>query len=210
MITILNLSRRTGGINDAVCDLLCAGLAARDLPAHYIKARDLTIQFCTNCRACMKPPGNALGPCHLNDDMGPLLASLLQSKTIILAAPINCYDLPSILRVIIERMSVFCHWPEESYSPTVRKLAKNINGILITTSAMPGPMVPLTTQARKTFRLFAKPIGIKRKSYFHLGFKGRKGDMALTAKDRGIVQKIITSLAGPACTPAAPKDVVAP
>jgi multimeric flavodoxin WrbA len=195
VITILNLSRRANGINDAVCDLLCAGLLEKNIVAQQVRSRDLTIQFCTNCRTCMKPPGDALGPCHLVDDMATLLTSLMHSQTIILSAPINCYDLPSILRVIIERLGVYCYWPDESYSPKVRLAQKNINGILITTSAMPGLMVPITTRARKTFRLFAKPIGIKRIKYFHLGFKGRKVDMTLTERDLSIVQKIIRSVA---------------
>jgi hypothetical protein len=61
-------------------------------------------------------------------------------------------------------------------------------GILITTSAMPGIMVPLTTGARKSFRLFAKPLGIKKINYYHLGFKGRKADRYFNKKD---VEKIL-------------------
>jgi multimeric flavodoxin WrbA len=195
VITILNLSRREQGINDTVCDLLCTGLAEKQLATQYIKLRELTIGYCNNCRSCMKAPGKELGRCPLNDDMDSLVTALLQSKAIILSAPINCYDLPSILRVVIERMGVFCYWPDDSYSPKVRELEKKINGILITTSALPGVMVPIVTNARKTFRLFAKPIGIKRIDYFHLGFKGRKSDMALNEKDQRMVRKIIGQLA---------------
>jgi len=141
--------------------------------------------------------------------MASLLTSLLQSKTIILSAPINCYDLPSILRVIIERMGVFCYWPDDSYSPKVRLVQQDINGILITTSAMPGLMVPLVTRARKTFRLFAKPIGIKRIKYVHLGFKGRSADMKVTDKDRRVVRKIIGHLVANAGSPAPPRGMAA-
>lgn len=194
MITILNLSRRAAGTNDTICDLISDGLAAQHMPVQQIRTRDLQIQFCTNCRACMKPVGEVLGPCPLVDDMAELLAKLMASTTIILAAPINCYDLPSILHVIIERMGVYCYWPDDSYSPKVRKVQKDIRGILITTSAMPSIMVPLTTQARKTFRLFAKPIGMKRISYYHLGFKGRTIDMPFNDRDRRVVNKIIAQL----------------
>ena len=140
-------------------------------------------------------PGTTLGPCHLKDDMDDLLNALLRSKTIIISAPINCYDLPSIIRVIIERLGVYCYWPEDSYSPKVRAAQKDISGILITTSAMPGIMVPLTTGARKTFRLFAKPIGIRRIKYYHLGFKGRKTDMPLRSQDRAVIATIVRHLA---------------
>ncbi len=194
MVTILNLSRRANGTNDTICDLLCAGLTAEGLAVQQLRTRDLTIQFCTNCRACMKPVGAVLGPCPLVDDMAALLDTLMRSTTIILSAPINCYDLPSILHVIIERMGVYCYWPDDSYSPKVRKVQQDIRGILITTSAMPSIMVPLTTQARKTFRLFAKPIGMKRLSYYHLGFKGRQIDMPFNNRDRAVVNKIISQL----------------
>ena len=195
MITILNLSRRVAGTNDTLCDRLGAGLAAQGLAVQQIRARDLSIQFCTNCRACMKPVGEVLGPCPLDDDMAELLTKLMTSTTIILAAPINCYDLPSILHVIIERMGVYCYWPDDSYSPKVRKVQQDIRGILITTSAMPSIMVPLTTQARKTFRLFAKPIGMKRISYYHLGFKGRSVDMPFNDRDLRVVNKVVRAVA---------------
>jgi multimeric flavodoxin WrbA len=198
VITILNLSRRVGGTNDTLCDLLYDGLAAQGLPVQQIRTRELTIQFCTNCRACMKAPGEVLGLCPLVDDMAELLAKLMASTTIILSAPINCYDLPSILHVIIERMGVYCYWSDDSYSPKVRKVQQDIRGILITTSAMPSIMVPLTTQARKTFRLFAKPIGMKRISYYHLGFKGRAVDMPFNDRDRRVVNIIIAQLASAA------------
>jgi multimeric flavodoxin WrbA len=200
VITILNLSRRDQGMNDAVCDIIFGGLAEKGVAVQQIRARDLTFQFCTNCRSCMKPAGNLLGPCPLVDDVALLLTSLMQSKTIILSAPINCYDLPSILHVLIERMGVFCYWPDDSYSPKVRKVQQDIKGVLITTSAMPGIMVPFTTQARKTFRLFAKPLGIKRIKYLHLGFKGRKADMAITDKERSAVRELIAHLAVDAAT----------
>jgi multimeric flavodoxin WrbA len=194
VITILNLSRRAAGTNDTICDLLGAGLVAQGLAVQQIRTRDLTIQFCTNCRACMKPAGEVLGPCHLVDDVTELLKQLMASSTIILSAPINCYDLPSILHVIIERMGVYCYWPDDSYNPKVRKVQQDIRGILITTSAMPSIMVPLTTQARKTFRLFAKPIGMKRITYYHLGFKGRAIDLPFNDRDRRVVSKIISQL----------------
>jgi multimeric flavodoxin WrbA len=194
-------------MNDAVCDLILAGLAEKGLAAQQFRARDLTIQFCTNCRSCMKPAGDLLGPCPLIDDVESLLTFLMQSKVIILSAPINCYDLPSILHVLIERMGVFCSWPDDGYSPKLRKVQQDIKGILITTSAMPGLMVPFMTQARKTFCLFAKPLGIKRIKYLHLGFKGRKADMVITEKDRGAVRKLIAHLATEATASTPLKDL---
>jgi NADPH-dependent FMN reductase len=196
MITILNFSQRAEGINDTICADLAAGFAARGIPTRSIKARDLTISFCNNCRCCMKAPGTELGECHLDDDMKELLKSILESRCLIVSAPINCYDLPSLLRVMLERMSVFCHWPDSSYSPAVRKMPREIKGVLITTSALPGFMVPLVTRARRSFRLFARPLRVTKIDYHHLGFKGRKVDMNYTEKDRQVVRKIVSALSG--------------
>ena len=194
MITILNFSQRAEGINDTICADLQAGFTVQGIDTRSIKARDLTIGFCNNCRSCMRAPGDELGECHLGDDMKELLESILGSRCLIVSAPINCYDLPSLVRVRLERMSVFCHWPADKYAPAVRKMSREIKGVLITTSALPGIMVPLVTRARKSFSLFARPLRVTKIDYHHLGFKGRKGDMNYTEKDRRVVRKIISDV----------------
>ena len=143
----------------------------------------------------MQSPGDELGKCHIDDDMNELIRSIITSRSIIVSAPINCYDLPSMMRVILERMSIFCYWPDERYSPLIRKKQSKIKGVLITTSAMPGIMVPFATQSRKTFKLFAKPLNITRIDYHHIGFKGRKADMIFKENDRKVVMKIVNQLA---------------
>ena len=143
----------------------------------------------------MKAPGDVLGLCHFNDDMSGLLETILKSRCLIVSAPINCYDLPALVRILLERMSVFCYWPDEQYSPTVRMIPNEIKGVLITTSALPGIMVPILTRARRTFRFFAKPIRATNIDYYHLGFKGRAADMFFTEKDRQIVCKIVDTVA---------------
>jgi multimeric flavodoxin WrbA len=195
MITILNLSPRNQGINDQICDALVEGMTTNRVVHRYIKSRDLKIGVCNNCRFCMREPGNGLGVCTMSDDMKFLISALLDSDGVIVSAPINCYDLPSILRVILERMSVFCYWNDEMYAPKVRDVGRTIRGVLITTSALPGLMVPLLTKARTTFRLFAKPIGMKRIKYYHLGFKGRRIDQTFNERDLKAVRKILNGFA---------------
>lgn len=194
MITILNLSQRSNGINDRICDSLEKGFAANGVACRSIRIRELSIGFCNNCRACMKSPGNNLGSCVLNDDMQGLTSALVESDGIIVSSPVNCYDLPSALRIILERMSVFCYWNDEMYSPKVRDTGRDIRGVLITTSALPGIMVPLVTRVRSTFKLFAKPLRMKKVSYYHLGFKGRVADMAINRRDQGVIGKIVQQL----------------
>lgn len=194
MITILNLSQRRNGINDSICQQLCDGLDAKNLAYKYVKLRELKIEQCSNCRLCMKSPEKELGECSISDDMDDLLKSILSSEKLVLASPVNCYDLPSIMRIMLERMGVFCYWSDEMYSPKIRTIKKKIKGMLITTSALPGILVPVLTGVRKTFRLFAKPIGINNIEYFHIGFKGRLMDMNFTDTDRRLVDKIINKL----------------
>jgi len=196
MITIINVSPRTDGINDQICDRLCKGIAPVTSEFQYIKLRDLSLKFCTNCRACMRSPGKELGSCSLQDDMAGLLQRMLQSKQIIISSPINCYDLPSLFRVVMERMGGCCYWSEEMYSPKVRAAPKGIKGVLITTSALPGPMIPFLTGARKTFKLFVKPLGIKKIKYYHFGLKGRTIDRVLKENDRHRIEKIVGYITG--------------
>jgi multimeric flavodoxin WrbA len=194
MISILNFSQHRNGINDRICEALEKGFLEKGMEYRYIRTRELKIGFCNNCRACMRSPGNELGTCTLNDDMQQLTASMLASDCIIVSAPINCYDLPSGMRVLLERMSIFCYWNDEMYAPKVRDTGRDIRGVLITTSALPGIMVPIVTRARKTFRLFAQPLQMKNVSYYHLGFKGRKADLTINNRDIGVVRRIINDL----------------
>lgn len=194
MITILNLSRRMGGTNDHVCSSLVDKLTNSNQRYSYIQARDLSIEFCSNCRICMKFTGDALGLCPIKDDMAGLIDTIIASDVVVLVSPINCYDLPSILKIILERMSVFCYWEGEMYSPKLRNIGKDMKGILVTTSAMPSFMVPLTTKARNTFNLFSKPLRITKKHFFHICFKGKKSTMAFSEKDEVVVKKIFKLL----------------
>ena len=194
MITLINVSQHINGINDQLCRYMSDKLDSSGLEYRYIQTRDLNIAFCNNCRLCMKPAGNDLGICHINDDMRSLIDSMLSSDVLILSAPVNCYDLPSIIRILLERMSVFCHWSDEMRAPKVRDTGRDIKGVLITTSALPGIMVPLLTQVKKTYTLFAKPLRIKKTDYYHIGFKGRKQDSSFTDNDRKVVQSIISTI----------------
>jgi hypothetical protein len=54
--------------------------------------------------------------------------------------------------------------------------------------------VPVLTNVRKTFRLFAKPIGVQHIEYFHIGLKGRRVDLNFTDKDRKLCNKIVDKL----------------
>jgi len=142
----------------------------------------------------MKSPGNDMGTCHINDDMPSLIDSMLNSDVLILSAPVNCYDLPSIIRILLERMSVFCYWSDEMRAPKVRDTGRDIKGVLITTSALPGVMVPILTKVKRTYKLFAKPLKIKKTDYYHIGFKGRKQDITFNDNDRNVVHTIISKL----------------
>jgi multimeric flavodoxin WrbA len=142
----------------------------------------------------MKSPEDALGKCYLADDMDNLLKTVLLSEKLIVSSPVNCYDLPSIMRIMLERMGVFCYWSDDMYSPKIRPIKKKIKGMLITTSALPGVLVPVLTNVRKTFRLFAKPIGVQHIEYFHIGLKGRRVDLNFTDKDRKLCNKIVDKL----------------
>ena len=194
MITILNLSQRVNGFNDTLCSSITNLLDAQHQSYRYIKTRELKITFCNNCRLCMKSLGDQLGVCYLDDDMSQLVETLLASDCIVVSSPINCYDLPSIMKIMLERMSVFCYWSDDMYAPKVRDSGKDIRGILITTSAMPGFLVPLMTKAKKTYRLFAKPLRIKNTSCYHFGFKGRAIDMPFSGRDSRVLNKIIKKL----------------
>ena len=60
---------------------------------------DSHIEYCTGCFACMHNGGT----CIHDDDMGALLAQVLDSDLLILSFPLYCYGMPAPLKAFLDR-----------------------------------------------------------------------------------------------------------
>ncbi len=60
---------------------------------------DKHIAYCTGCFTCMHNGGT----CIHNDDMRPILETILQSDLLILSFPLYCYGMPAPLKALMDR-----------------------------------------------------------------------------------------------------------
>ncbi len=194
MIVIINASPRKNGINDQISQHLVEELNKKNVENTLINLRDYKIEHCSHCRSCMKEKISEKGICSIDDDMKIISEKLFAAQTIIITAPLSCYDFPSKFRTMHERLVGLAYWGDEMYAPQIKNCFPKKMGILITTSGMPGIFVPFFTNIVTTFKNFAKLFPIKKKITYHIGLKGRKQDMTYTDKNRKIVAKVLKKI----------------
>ena len=136
IIAIVGTYRKGKTIDTAVDELL---EAARQQGAQTEKIflLDKHIEFCTNCRNCTQQAGTARGDCVISDDMKQILDKIDSADGIILAAPINCFNVTALMKRFIERLLPYGYWPWNIAIPKdrIKKLTKK--AVLITSSGCP-------------------------------------------------------------------------
>ena len=136
IIAIVGTYRKGATIDTAVDELL---RAARQQGAHTEKIflLDKNIEFCTNCRNCAQKTGQKRGECVIADDMKQILERIDSADGIILAAPVNWFNVTAIMRKFIERLLPYSFWPWGQAIPKyrIKKLTKK--AVLITSSGAP-------------------------------------------------------------------------
>ncbi len=111
---ILACSPRPGGNTDWAADLVAEAFSTR-----AVRLREHPVSACTGCGACAKAARRApsltpengvpyLGcPLSLRDASAPLIAGLLRTPFIFVAAPIFFYHLPAGFKALIDRLQPF-------------------------------------------------------------------------------------------------------
>lgn len=157
-------SYRKGGTVDAAVEAVLAGAREHGAATHTIYLTEQHIEFCQNCRTCTQTPGEARGTCPQHDDLAAILSEIDAADGVVLGAPVNCFNVTAIFRRFLERLVGCCYWPWGQAMPRMREKVMWRKAVLVTSAAMPGPMIPLFTGAFKSLRstanmLQAKPVG---------------------------------------------------
>jgi len=160
MVAIVG-SYRKGGTVDCVVDAVLAG--ARELGTETIKIYliDRHIEYCRNCRSCTQQPGTARQPCKIEDDVPMILAEIERADTVVLASPVNFYNVTAVFRVFLERLLGCVYWPWGQAGPKPRAKALPRKAVLIASSAAPGFLIPVATGAPRALRTAAKCLGAR-------------------------------------------------
>ncbi|MFK8068576.1 MAG: flavodoxin family protein [Gammaproteobacteria bacterium] len=188
IIGIVGSYRKEGMIDSAVSEILNeAENQGAEIKKIYLS--DLHIDFCTNCRTCMQPPGLQRGACVLEDDMETLLAEIEQTEYLVIGAPININNLNALTRKFIERCIGFAYWPWGKAIPKIRKKQSSKKVVLVSASAAPAWIGRYFSGAMSAFRMLNKLIGAKTIGVLWVGMVNQE-HMQLSSKDKSKAQAL--------------------
>ena len=89
------------------------------------------------------------------DGLEPVLLAIEEADSVVLASPVNYYNVTAIYRGFMERLLGFTYWPWGQNTPALRTTLQPRQAVLIASAGMPGFLIPLATAARM---LGARPI----------------------------------------------------
>jgi len=154
-------SYRRGGITDTLVDEALASAREHGAETEKIILIERHIKFCRNCRTCTQEPGGERGRCVHDDDMDGILAQCDHADALVLASPVNFFNVTAVTRRFMERLVCAAYWPWGKPGPEMRKKEKTKQAVLITGSAMPGFLGRLFTGAVRALRITAEMLGAK-------------------------------------------------
>lgn len=187
ILAIVGSYRRNGVIDLAVQEILAA---CRDDGADVetVNLIDRKIEFCTNCRSCMQTKGPVRGQCIQNDGMKDILASMDAADALVLAAPVNFFNVTAVTRRFMERLVCYGYWPWGKLAPANRIVKPNKKAVLVTSCAMPALLARVATGAMRALAATAKITGAKPvgKLYIGLAATQQKGELSAGNRKKAI------------------------
>lgn len=181
IVAIIASYRRGGIVDSAVAEML---RAAREHGAetHVIHLTEEHIEFCRNCRQCTQEPGELRGKCAQEDDLEVILEEIEAADAVVLASPVNCYNVTAIFRRFMERLIGAAYWPWGQNAPVVRTKKRPRKAVLVASAAMPGFLIPLATGAARALRLTAAMLGARPVGRLWIGLAAQKAYQPLSAR----------------------------
>lgn len=195
-ILAINGSYRRGGVIDQAVGAACAAARAAGAETEEIKLAEKNIEFCDNCRACAQQPGPERGDCPLADDMNAILDAAEAAQGLILAAPVNCFNVTALFRKFMERGTPYAYWPWGAHAPSMRLKAGGKRAALITSSAMPSLFGRMFTGAMRALKLTAATFGAKVSGTLFIGLASAEQNPRLTPRDKRLAETLGRRLAG--------------
>lgn len=136
IIAIVGTYRKCKTIDTAVDELLKAA-HEQGAVTEKIFLLDKNIEFCRNCRSCTQQAGTERGSCVINDDMKQVFEKIDAADSIVLAAPVNWFNVTAVMKKFIERLLPYAYWPWGKGIPKnrIKQMAKK--AVVITSSGCP-------------------------------------------------------------------------
>jgi FMN-dependent NADH-azoreductase len=116
--------------------------------------------------------------------MAAILDQADSADALVLASPINFYNVAAVTRKFLERLVVYGYWPWGQPSPKFRVADSGIKAVLVTSSAAPSFIGKLFfRQALGALNAMAQCFGAKVIARLYLGLVAQKPDATLNNKD---------------------------
>jgi putative NADPH-quinone reductase len=191
-------SYREGGTIDSAVDAMLAVAEAKGAETAKIYLREKHIEFCTNCRSCTQQAGPVRGQCVQQDDLESVLSQIEAADAIVLAAPVNFFNVNAMFRRFMERLLGCVYWPWGSArGPSPRSKTRDKVAALVTSAAMPRFLIPIGTGAPRALKVTAKVLGAKPVATLWVGLSAVQQKQELAASDKARARRIGFRLARP-------------
>lgn len=162
-------SYRKNGIAERAVEAVLEGARAGGAETRTILLRDMSMEFCTNCRTCTQQPGEARGKCAQKDDLEDILATAEEADAVVLASPVNYYNATALFRRLLERLLGYVYWPWGAKAPQLRSKRQPRKSVLVASAAMPGFLIPFATGAPRALRTASRMMGAKPIGHLWIG-----------------------------------------
>jgi multimeric flavodoxin WrbA len=183
-------SYRKNGTVDAAVEAVLAGARARGAVTQTLYLTEEQLGFCTNCRVCAQTPGEERGKCTQDDALEPILCAIEAADAVVLASPVNYWNVTAIFRRFMERLLGYAYWPWGQVAPKVRSKKKPRKAVLIASAAMPGFLIPLATGAPRALKTTAQMLGARVVGKLWIGFSSGKEHQQLREGVRQRAQRL--------------------
>jgi multimeric flavodoxin WrbA len=195
LVTAIVGSYRKGGVIDTAVDEILAGAAERGATVEKIYLIDQPIEFCSNCRACTQEPGEAYGPCAIEDDFPELLARIDAADALVLGSPTNFGTVTAVMKRFIERLVCGAYWPWGQMAPKLRK-RKTKRAVVVTASAAPGFLGRAMFSVIGSLKQAARVLGARTIGVVNIGLAAGEPEPGIRERTRRRARRLGHKLAG--------------
>jgi len=171
------------------------GAREKGAETHILYLTEKHIEFCTNCRQCVQAAGEARGACVQQDDLQSVLAEIDAADGVVLASPVNYGNTTAIFRRFLERIVGGAYWPWEQVSPSGRSKVFPRKAVLLSSSAMPGFLIPILTGTHHALRTAARLLGARPVGRLWIGLASGEPHPVLTPRARERARRLGWKLA---------------
>jgi multimeric flavodoxin WrbA len=173
IVAIVGSYRKGATIDSAVSEILTAA-AECGAETTKIYLTDAQIAFCTNCRSCTQEPGSEPAACATHDEMDDVVRQIEESDALVLASPVNFFDVTAVTKRFQERLLRYVYWPWSKMTPSLRKKTKTKKAVLVTSSAAPAILGRTMMRPLRTLKQMATILGAKKVGTLYIGLAAKK------------------------------------